>query len=217
MKLALLSDTHGYLPEIPECDIAIHAGDICPDMGKGNQVSWLRDEFYDWQRQQPAKDFVWIGGNHDFALAGATGQGLRSHLFGTYLNNESAEVQGVKIWGSPYSNIFGNWAFMDTDFELQKIWATIPDDTEILITHGPAYGIGDKVSRIVYPGEDHHVGSKSLTDRIAELPNLKLHVFGHIHEGFGSTQRGNVTHANVSYVTLGMEPRPFYDPIVIDI
>lgn len=89
------------------------------------------------------------------------------------------ELEGVKIWGSPITPTFFNWAFnRDPGADIQKYWNKIPEDTDILVTHGPAYGILD-LSR------NQHVGCKDLLEKIKKLSNLKLHCFGHIHEPYG--------------------------------
>lgn len=101
----------------------------------------------------------------------------------TYLQDSSVTINGVKFHGSPYSNEFCNWAFMKDELELSKVWAKIPDDTNVLITHGPAYGCNDLVKHSY--GRDPHVGSQSLHHRkLALQDSLKMHVSGHIHEAY---------------------------------
>jgi Icc-related predicted phosphoesterase len=92
--------------------------------------------------------------------------------------------------------------------ELRKRWAAIPEDTEILILHGPPYGIGDLAPAFPSIGRrtPEHVGSRSLRERIEQLPRLRLAVFGHIHSGRGGKQLGTATLANVSLVNEGYEP-----------
>jgi Icc-related predicted phosphoesterase len=217
MKVVLLSDTHGYLPEIPECDLMIHAGDICPvsNHTRQYQAQWLRTDFTDWLNKIPANHKVVIAGNHDFVLQESKkiGRELPCH----YLQDSSVEIEGFKIHGSPWSNHFGNWAFMADDQLLEGVYSKIADDTDILISHSPPKGYGDRIQYydLLAGEQDEHVGSQALRDRCDDL-NLKLCVFGHIHEGFGETKAGNTTFANVSYVRSDYSPRP-YCPIVIDI
>ncbi len=107
-----------------------------------------------------------------------------------YLCNSGTEFEGFKIWGSPNSKWFYGVnshckAFMCNESKLKKIYADIPNDTDILITHGPPFGMLDKIFEYGDPDKPHYVGSLSLADRVFELKQLKLHVFGHIHEGYG--------------------------------
>lgn len=205
LKIVATSDFHGYLPDIPECDLLLIAGDICPvwNHDRAFQMDWLRWQFSPWMKKQPAKEIVWVGGNHDFVLEHARRFKI-DDLGGTYLYNESAEVLGSKIWGSPLSPTFGKWAFMYDDELLWDYWQKIPEDTEIIVVHGPPFGYGDKT--LGYMGSPPiNVGSRSLRNRINELPNLKFVVCGHIHPDYGThlTLQGvkviNATHVDDKY------------------
>lgn len=216
MKIAITSDLHGYLPDIPECDLLLIAGDVCPvwDHNRQFQANWLRGEFSEWLRNQPAKSIVGVAGNHDFILQDwKNKQNKLRSIPWSYLYNESIVVAlgvnpSIKIWGSPYSPTFGGWAFMKDDFQLYDIWQTIPVDTEIIIVHGPPLGYGDKTQG--WQGsEPKHVGSASLRDRIRKcnLPNLKLVVCGHIHPAYGTYQTiDGVIVVNATHVTEEYEP-----------
>lgn len=103
----------------------------------------------------------------------------------------------MRIWGSPYSSMFHNWAFMEEEEQLAARWAKIPEGTDILITHGPPLGVLDQVRRFPQP----HVGSESLMRRFVEV-QPKLHVFGHIHEAYGRVGRW----VNASTCTLEYSP-----------
>lgn len=209
MRIVATADFHGTLPDIPECDLLLIAGDVCPvwDHNRQYQAAWLRGEFYDWCRQQPVKNIVWCAGNHDFVLQNMAKE-KTDKLFGHYLQDEEIIIDGLKIWGSPWSPQFGNWAFMKDDRELSQYWRMIPSDVDILMVHGPMYGHGDVVPNFVYRPKlgtgigtwedaadswikelvrEEHVGSISLLNYLTyeAFPKLKLFVFGHIHEGFG--------------------------------
>jgi hypothetical protein len=100
---------------------------------------------------------------------------------GFYLRDSGIEYEGVKIWGSPWTPAFLHWYFMkNRGADIRKKWDLIPKDTEILITHGPAYGLCDQVP------DEGYVGCDDLREIIDKMPNLRLHVFGHIHEGYGT-------------------------------
>jgi predicted phosphodiesterase len=202
-KVCCVSDLHGYLPEIPECDLLLIAGDVAPDdfvdvvpsdvSPLEYQEDWLFREFEPWLRSAPAKAIVGIAGNHDSALykRGALGY----ELDWTYLRDEEVVLthpafgRPLKIWGSPYTPKFGNWPFMLSPGLLAEKWRTIPKDIDILMTHGPAYGVNDTTTYFLAPGEDPHVGCGALrrTLHYEDFPNLKLFVNGHIHEGYGQT------------------------------
>lgn len=179
-----MSDLHGHLPEIPDCDLLLVGGDVCPlgsEPGYGGsldqQGQWLADHFVSWLHRQPADNIIGIAGNHDFVAAEYEAE-MRMMPW-HYLLDEEITIEGMKIWGSPYSNWLPGWVFMEHDDVLRLIWEQIPDDTNILLTHGPAFLFRDETRR----GE--HVGSISLAERIRQLKELKLFVFGHIHESYG--------------------------------
>lgn len=231
IRIVATSDLHGHLPEpgvIPDCDILIIAGDICPiwDHHRQFQSNWLKSVFVQWLDEQPAKTIVGIGGNHDFVLEGHK-QKLGYKLSWVYLNNEITEIDGIKIWGSPLSNRFGDWANMKPEPALSDVWKTIPRDINILVTHGPAYGHGDLAPRAsIWDIEtqsfkiasQEHVGSASLSHQLSydEWPNLTHHIFGHIHEGYGSySYDDKKTGLNVSRVNGQYEV--INPPMVFDV
>jgi Icc-related predicted phosphoesterase len=102
---------------------------------------------------------------------------------------------------------------MDDEVELNHIWQKIPDDTNILITHGPAYMCLDKVNNTY--GGDPHVGSKTLQNRKLELPNLKLHVSGHIHEAYGQVDHASYT--NICASSVDVKYRLVNKPITMEL
>lgn len=217
VKVVLISDLHGNLPEIPECDLLVIAGDVTPVHNHAwpYQKEWLSGRFSNWLRDLPVKNIVGVGGNHDFALVESNWH--RDVIPWTYLKDESVEIEGLKIWGSPYSNKFGNWTAMLPEGMLQEKWRKIPRDIDILVVHGPAHGIGDFVPAATWSAvkrgwenleTGEHVGSTSLSQQLSfeEWPNLKLFAFGHIHEGYGHYKMGKVDAYNASYVNGEYEP-----------
>ena len=189
MKLLCISDTHGKHGQLDlsqySADVLIHAG----DWTKGRDIGFVETEdFLDWLAEQPFKDKVLIAGNHENSVDFNNKHFV--HLLSkeryssiTYLQDSSTIIDGVKFYGSPYSNTFGNWAFMKYDNGLSKIWDNIDEDTNVLITHGPAYLCNDKVNNSW--SRDANVGSESLRKRKLLLPDLKVHISGHIHEAYG--------------------------------
>ena len=114
------------------------------------------------------------------------------------------------MYGSPWVPTFNDWAFMRDDAELAGVWARIPDDVDVLMTHGPPLGMGDLVV------DGRRAGSETLARRIAGLKHLRLHLFGHIHESHGSRDRiGHAVVANVSYVDFHY--RPVQPPVLFEL
>lgn len=223
-NIVAISDLHGFLPypkNVPACDILLIGGDIVPDEFSGigpfwshdEQRSWLFSDFSEWLEAVPAKHIVGIGGNHDFILQVEDSPGYK--LPWMYLDNESAFVEGLNIFGSPYSPTFGGWAFMMDDANLNDfVWSKIPNDTDILMVHGPMKGILD-ITPPFWGSEN--VGSSSLRNRFeyGELPNLKLFVSGHIHNSYGQETVNGVKFVNASRVNE--EYNPVNKPIRIEI
>jgi Icc-related predicted phosphoesterase len=224
MRIVATSDFHGTLPEVPECDLLLIGGDICPvwNHDRQFQADWLRGEFSDWLDAVPATEIVWVAGNHDFVLQDWRNKRHKiDALPGFYLDNEAITTMGLKIWGSPYSNKFGNWAFMQKEAELVEMWREIPRDIDILIAHGPPYGFGDECLGFSATKrgmlEAEHVGSTSLANQLYYdvWPNLKLVMFGHIHEGYGAYSMKQFRMLNVSQMNDKYEP--VNPPMVIDL
>lgn len=191
-----VSDLHGVLPAIPECDLLLIGGDVCPvtDHRLASQRSWLDTRFRGWLERVPAKRIIGTWGNHDFIAQ----EGDLPDLPGEWLIDSATEWEGLTVWGSPWTPTFGDcdWAFMDEDRYLEDRWACIPDDTTILVTHGPPHGRCDMTDRGV------RAGSESLERRASELRRLRLHLCGHIHEAYGES--GNTV--NASYMNLRYQP-----------
>ena len=213
MRITAISDTHNKHKYIDtrafsNTDILIHAGDFTSN---GNAAQTLA--FLQWFSDLSVPHKILVAGNHDFFARSIDFPSMIAQFPSiTYLYNSSVTINGLKIWGSPYSNTFGRWAFMAEDIELADIWDQIPKDTNIVITHGPAYGIGDLVDNDYEPGRDKHVGSKTLTAKLKSLKKLKLHVTGHIHESY-STYLGKWTTVNASICDANYAP--FNQPISI--
>ena len=119
----------------------------------------------------------------------------------TYLEDESTEVAGITVHGSPWIPRLNDWAFMANNRELADRWALIPDKSDILLTHCPPFGFSDRTYR------GGHAGSRSLLTRTLKLKRLKLHVFSHIHEDATAYWRGKTIVANVTHVDGDYMPR----------
>ncbi|MBY0525279.1 MAG: metallophosphoesterase [Gemmataceae bacterium] len=194
-KVVAVSDLHGTLPAVPDCDLLLIAGDICPvkNHGLAFQADWLNTDFRFWLRSLPARQIVFIAGNHDFIFQQEPGLVPRD-LPAVYLQDSGFEWQGLKIWGTPWQPWFFDWAFNLHEPELPRKWNLIAPDTDILVVHGPPFGYGDGVPS---GGGIRHAGSPSLLACIEKLAP-RMAVFGHIHEGRGEWRLGETILANVT-------------------
>lgn len=173
MKVVATSDFHGYLPTLPSGDLLIVAGDLTIYGEKGELIMFAR-----WLDDQPFEHIVVIGGNHDRYLAHKVNPFKKAH----YLLNSGTEIEGLKIWGSPFTPTFQKWYFMkDRGPSIRKVWESMPGDLDILVTHGPPYGILDENKR------GQKTGCRDLLDAVMRRPP-RYHLFGHIHEAFGSNR-----------------------------
>jgi|ERR1035437_95604 Icc-related predicted phosphoesterase len=196
LTIDLLSDTHNQHAKF-QCDggnILIHAGDVSL---RGSEVEIIT--FLDWYAKQDYDHLVLVPGNHDFgfertpALFAEECQKRNIIL----LNDSGVDLEGIKIWGSAVQPWFHNWAFnRDRGPEIKHHWDMIPDDTELLITHGPPAGFLDVVSYVDGTPKER-AGCQDLMDKILKT-QVKLHVFGHIHEARGIEYLGPTTFVNAS-------------------
>lgn len=193
-----ISDTHQRhgLLKLPGGDLLLHTGDI--SSGHGSLEGTLN--FIEWLSLQPYRYKIWIPGNHDFPLerdfAFWKEKSDEKGLF--LLNDSGVTLEGVRIWGAAVTPWFHNWAFnRHRGEEINKHWSLIPEDTEILLTHGPVAGILDMC---VFPdGSDREaVGCEDLLSRMLVIPSIKLHVCGHIHEARGHSYKHGKTWVNAS-------------------
>lgn len=197
MKIVAVSDTHNRHKrlEIPEGDILIHAGDAT-SLGYKHEIESLGA----WLKRLPHKVKIFVPGNHDFMfeqdpmqareLAGDGKNGV--HV----LIDESLEVDGIRIYGSPWSKEFGAWAFMASEEMLRAFYSKVPEGLDILVTHGPAYGLLDKLAR-----NGEAAGSKSLRVALSDK-RPRFHICGHIHEAYGTARFGDTRIFNASTCNL---------------
>ena len=188
MRIVCVSDTHGYhrRTEIPPGDILVHAGDI-------TQHGTLEDvEFFnEWLGTLPHARKVVICGNHDWCFQERPAEARARITNATYLEDSGCAIAGLAFYGSPWTPLFFDWAFMLSEPGLAAKWALIPNGLDVLVTHGPAHGILDMTNR----GEP--AGSLTLFDRVREV-KPRLHVFGHIHEAAGRSDIDGTVFLNAS-------------------
>jgi len=208
LRVVCVSDTHGRhraLGKIPEGDVLVCAGDFT-EMGSLQEV----EEFSAWLKRLPHTHKIVIAGNHDVTFEPETylDSWDRFHKVPQdpflakktleasgciYLEDSSFEVEGVKFFGTPHQPEFNNWAFNSKrGSECRSKWDQIPADTDVLISHGPPLGHGDAL------GKKKKAGCVDLLHSVQQVVRPALHVFGHVHEGYGATTDGKTTYVNAS-------------------
>lgn len=200
MRVCCISDSHEQHRniKIPDADLLIHAGDISYS-GEPHVIY----DFIDWFESQPHKHKAFLAGNHDFFLEDVV------PVNRSYLYNSGMVVEGLNIWGSPITPTFGHWAFMkNRGMEIKEIWDLIPENTDILITHGPPMGILDVTPRGVLAGCEE---LRAAVDRVKP----RLSVFGHIHAGYGMVEKNGTIFVNAS--SCNEDYDAVNEPIVIDL
>lgn len=186
MKIWHISDTHTLHRDLeidmPSADWVIHSGDCCDSHDLvNNQVEWKN--FSDWFIKLPIKVKILVLGNHDkyAAVNQARVKRWAKENDVIYLMDQSITIDNYTVFGSPFTPRYGtDWAFNADRNSIRKHWKLIPDNTDILITHGPPKGILDLSENKSHQLEQ--CGDKALWNRIQDLKNLKLHCFGHIHD-----------------------------------
>jgi Icc-related predicted phosphoesterase len=184
----------------------IHAGDF---MAFGDRPKEVVD-FNQWLGKQPHRHKVVIAGNHDQMFERDPGAARELLGNGIYLENSRMELLGLKIWGSPVQPEFNNWAFnVARGTAIRRYWEMIPADTDVLVTHGPPFGVLDQVNP-----STAHLGCEELAKVIEEI-KPRLHLFGHIHGGHGSSASNGTQFVNASVVNEAY--RLVYEPQVVEI
>jgi Icc-related predicted phosphoesterase len=202
-----LSDTHGFhegkceravleMIEKFNVDVVVHSGDFMRHSMKFQELV----DIFDFLKSLPVEHKILVPGNHDVWCEQLEQNEYLRHATVPddihLLINEEVVIDGIKFWGSPYTPWYYDWAFQLHEHEAEALWPTIPDDTDVLITHGPAKFILDdmfadnelKRQRIQERSKKPYLsalGCKYLAKRVKELEHLRAHLFGHIHGGYG--------------------------------
>ncbi|MBW2962466.1 metallophosphatase domain-containing protein [Mesonia aestuariivivens] len=191
MKITCVSDTHNLHEKIilpTEGDVIIHAGDSTEGGTKRELKNFLK-----WFSALPFKHKIFIAGNHDFFLENISAPELHRLIPKnvTYLKDNGITIEGVKFWGSPYIPSQDKWAFTKPVNKMEAHWEKIPDNVDILITHTPPKGILDETNRQV------EIGCPALAKEILNK-KPKVHVFGHLHENYGTVKLQYTTYINAT-------------------
>lgn len=208
MRLVCISDTHGLHDQVtlPPGDVLVHAGDFTNE-GELEDVRAFLDWFggvgsFGWR--------VLIAGNHDLSfehLPEVVEPLIPAAV--TYLNDSGVSIGGVQFWGSPVTPYFFDWAFNRREREIEQHWNLIPAGTDVLVTHGPPFQIRDGVG----PGRES-VGCPHLARTVTRV-RPRLHVFGHIHEGYGSHHQAGTHYLNAAICDA--DYRVAQQPVVVDL
>lgn len=203
-RLVCLSDTHeagqrGRIGFIPEGDVLIHCGDLTYRGGEAELIAEL-----EWFRKLPHRRKIMIAGNHDFKLEEVAFADRFRDLamaYGVhYLDDSGVELDGIKYWGSPVQPTFHDWAFNRVrGAAIKQHWDWIPDDTDVLITHGPPVGILDRTLN------GDLAGCSDLYDAVMRV-KPQVHCFGHIHESYGVREVDGIWFYNCSIMNHQYEP-----------
>lgn len=228
MRIVAMSDLHGSLPRantFQECEVVFICGDISPLNIQANHRKmrkWLVDEFKPWCESLPCNKVIFIAGNHDRALENLDfmytqfpKNGKVTYLFHELYTYTSKSGKEYEIFGTPYCKLFGNWAFMEIDNQLTKLYSDIPDGIDILLSHDTPFGYNDIILDNVPWADGSHIGNKPLT--MAILEKQPSYVFcGHLH----STDHSMIEINNSKKYNVSIKDEkynPVYDPLIIEI
>lgn len=192
MRIVAVADTHLYHDEldVPAGDVFVHAGDLCRAGDLDELAVAVR-----WLAALPHRHKIVVAGNHDWAFL-RDPRAARALVapVATYLEDEAVTIEGARFWGSPWQPEFNDWAFnLPRGAALAEKWAKIPNGIDVLVTHGPPAGVGDRGPT---PGR---LGCEDLRTRVREVAP-RLHLFGHIHQdgGFWTNADEGIAYANVT-------------------
>ena len=216
LRFVCLSDTHSkhlQIKNLPKGDVLLHSGDF----SYGGETSEI-EAFTEWLGTLDFKYKVVIAGNHEVSFDLEREKSLKLKFFGEgtnfnfadykaklgnciYLEDSAVTIEGIKIYGSPHQPTFHDWGFNREEEERKRLWSLIPEDTDILLTHGPPYDIMD----LCFSGAK--AGCRILRDEVLNRVKPKYHIFGHIHEANGVEEIDGVTFINASTCNLRYKPK----------
>ena len=195
-----ISDTHNQNAQLrvpAEVDAVTHCGDDSSARKTADNELEAR-AFFSWYQSLEIPTKIFIPGNHSTAVENGI---VRPEEYPTiqFLVHQAYQWQGLRIFGSPYTPWFFEWAYNIKRPELEPLWAEIPAGIDVLITHGPPKGILD-VTRDYRSKELIHIGSRSLTRHVLERIRPRIHAFGHLHDEAGVCNYGLELRDEVQFV-----------------
>lgn len=221
LRFVVISDTHNRIDSgfvLPEGDILIHCGDLTMKGGTDEIHSFISC-LTNWRFRHK----IVIAGNHDFTFdplfcrtANKSNlhynEALKRELgrYCTYLEDSGVDLYGYRLWGTPWIPRHTKSAFSLSDgcAELRAKREMIPDNIDILITHGPAYGLNDLTV------DNRHVGCPLLLESFQRIHPL-IHLCGHIHECHGIAETRHFPSVNAAI--CAKKYRPIHRPFVFDL
>lgn len=241
MKIISVSDLHGYLPQLPECDVVTISGDIIPlniQKKLEESIAWLSGPFQTWALNLPCQKVLFIAGNHDFALEYLLNNGTHlaietGHSWRTmgsdswditellfqiesnnkivFLSDSEYNFNGVKFYGTPWCPSLMNWAFYKNSDDLNKVFAKIPKNTDVLITHcPPKFGTQGVVLEKNWNYRSNF-GCEELYNNVKNIFSEKTTptwvISGHIHSGNHKVETEN----NINYVNVSIKDEDYKD------
>ena len=228
MKITAISDLHGKFPKIEKTDMLLIAGDIAPTTSHfyPHQIQWYSSDFIRWLESVPAKNIVFIAGNHDIFMQIMKIKDIRKYLPKNvhYLNNEIKEIDGISIYGTQWTPPFMNWAFMKEDDPngLGKIFSKgikkyLLDNkkVDVILSHGACYGVSDVVLKNPGNCTPGHLGSAEMI-KVVDALQPKYFIFGHIH----SAEHKPVKVKNTTYACVSLINERYnmaYKPLVFSL
>lgn len=212
VRFCAISDTHskhrGIKLPTEGYDVLLHAGD---STWRG-ELEIIQD-LNDWFEEEVPSTVhgVLISGNHDFCFQdGRRKAAIEAVSSWTYLQDSEVNIGGIRIWGTPWTPRFHDWAFnADRGHDIRKHWGKIPEGVDVILVHGPPHGCGDVAVRT-----NDHVGCHDLRFRVRDL-NPQVLVCGHIHEGRGEYRLRDTRVLNVS--TLDVRYEQVQDPVLFEV
>jgi Icc-related predicted phosphoesterase len=204
LRLALLSDTHQLhrQVEVPDGDVLIHAGDFTMFSESMEAVV----DFNDWLGELPHRYKIVVPGNHEYFLEADPSERFMLDN-ANVLINEGIQIEGLRLWGSPVTPMYGGAFGLSSAKDRKRLYAQIPPNIDVLVTHGPPFGILDTAISGL------HEGCPELLDAVEQV-RPKLHVFGHIHGAYGVFKAEHTTFVNASW--LGPHDDPDKAPFVFE-
>lgn len=208
MKIVAISDTHGQHQRLvlPPGDVLLHAGDVS-NRGAPAEVAG----FLQWFAAQDYRYRIFIAGNHDFFFEQAAPDAIKAAIPEgvIYLNDSGTVIEGCRVWGSPVTPWYHDWAFnRQRGPDIRQHWDLIPADTDLLLVHGPVHGIQDRTVQGI------HTGCEDLLHRVQEI-RPRAFICGHIHEAYGTLQTPDTLFINAS--VLDERYRLVHPPVVFDL
>ena len=218
-RICCISDTHGLHDKftLPDCEIIVHAGDMCNTGRSWSEIVgfnlWLKEQKANIKKNTGyAPVAIVIAGNHDRLFETTEHRDFAKAALADvdfYLEESGCEVHGIKFWGSPYQPEFCNWAFnVPRGAMIRRHWDRIPTDVDVLITHGPPFGVLDTM----YAGAKMKLGCEELAE-VVKIIKPNLHIFGHIHGGHGVAFNGDTFSVNAA--ALNEQYTPVHDVTVV--